>query len=366
MKRITVNAFEKGLVSKNGNLVKILSEGNHWIWPTEEAMVLNTMVAILVDNQVKGWLKNEAFSSMVEVVEVKHHEIALQFEEGNFCNLLSSGKYVFWKETQQYQFQLIDLNQVHIPANLDALLLARKELLPYIRTFVVAPYEQAVLFVDGEFERVLAPGNYTFWKNPRMIHVNCADARLVQLEVSGQEILTKDKAGIRVNFYTQYQVTDIMKALVQTKEFEKQLYVLIQLSLRAYMSTFTLDELLEKKEEIQAYVLSTIQEKAAALGLTVVGCGIKDIILPGDIKDIMNQVLVAEKRAQANVIMRREETASTRSLLNTAKLMEENAMLFKLKEMEYVEKIAEKIEHLSLASGANIGEQLHQLFVHKK
>jgi hypothetical protein len=80
----------------------------------------------------------------------------------------------------------------------------------------------------------------------------------------------------------------------------------------------------------------------------------------------MNQVLVAEKRAQANVIMRREETASTRSLLNTAKLMEENAMLFKLKEMEYVEKIAEKIEHLSLASGSNLGEQLNQLFVHKK
>jgi hypothetical protein len=86
-------------------------------------------------------------------------------------------------------------------------------------------------------------------------------------------------------------------------------------------------------------------------------------VLPGDVKEIMNQVLVAEKRAQANVIMRREETASTRSLLNTAKLMEENAMLFKLKEMEYVEKIAEKIQTIQLSGGGQLVDQLKQLFV---
>jgi hypothetical protein len=63
----------------------------------------------------------------------------------------------------------------------------------------------------------------------------------------------------------------------------------------------------------------------------------------------MNGVLIAEKKAQANIIMRREETASTRSLLNTAKLMEENAMLWKLKEMEYVEKIADKISNISVS-----------------
>ena len=79
----------------------------------------------------------------------------------------------------------------------------------------------------------------------------------------------------------------------------------------------------------------------------------------------MNQVLVAEKRAQANTIMRREETASTRSLLNTAKLMEENAMLWKLKEMEYVEKIAEKISTISVNGNGKLVEQLKELFTPK-
>lgn len=79
----------------------------------------------------------------------------------------------------------------------------------------------------------------------------------------------------------------------------------------------------------------------------------------------MNQVLVAEKRAQANIITRREETASTRSLLNTAKLLEENAMLFRLKEMEYVEEIAEKINNISVSGNGQIVDQLKQLFLNK-
>jgi hypothetical protein len=79
-------------------------------------------------------------------------------------------------------------------------------------------------------------------------------------------------------------------------------------------------------------------------------------------KEIMNQVLVAQKKAQANVIFRREETASTRSLLNTAKFMEENEMLYKLKEMEYVEKIADKIGEITLNGNGNMVKQLREIF----
>jgi regulator of protease activity HflC (stomatin/prohibitin superfamily) len=128
----------------------------------------------------------------------------------------------------------------------------------------------------------------------------------------------------------------------------------------------SLDELLEKRSDTVRAVLASVQEGAAALGVSVKDLGIRDIILPGDVKDIMNGVLIAEKKAQANIIMRREETASTRSLLNTAKLMEENAMLFKLKEMEYVEKIADKISSLSVSGNGQLLEQLKGIFVPKQ
>ena len=93
--------------------------------------------------------------------------------------------------------------------------------------------------------------------------------------------------------------------------------------------------------------------------------GIKDIILPGDIKEILNTVLIAEKTAMANTVKRREETASTRSLLNTAKLMEENQTLYRLKEMEYIEKIVEKIGNIEISGNGNVLEELSKIFSKK-
>jgi regulator of protease activity HflC (stomatin/prohibitin superfamily) len=142
--------------------------------------------------------------------------------------------------------------------------------------------------------------------------------------------------------------------------------VAFQLALREYIAGFSFDELLEKKESIAPFILQSVKQNAEQLGIAVKDFGIRDIILPGDVKEIMNQVLVAEKKAQANIIMRREETASTRSLLNTARLMEENAMLWKLKEMEYIEKIADKISNISVSGNGVFIEQLKQIFVPQK
>jgi regulator of protease activity HflC (stomatin/prohibitin superfamily) len=107
--------------------------------------------------------------------------------------------------------------------------------------------------------------------------------------------------------------------------------------------------------------LSTAKDKEETFGCEFLDAGLKDIILPGDIKEILNTILIAEKKALANIITRREETASTRSLLNTAKLMDENATLFKLKELEYLERIAEKVGNISLSSSGGILEQLHEI-----
>lgn len=204
------------------------------------------------------------------------------------------------------------------------------------------------------------------WKNDIVMHIGKVDTRQLQIEINGQEILTKHKAALRINAWGQYKVVDIEKALLENKEYERQLYVAFQLALRDYIGGMAFDELLEKKETMVPYILQRVSEGAATLGVQITGFGIRDIILPGDVKEIMNQVLIAEKKAQANIIMRREETASTRSLLNTAKLMEDNPMLFKLKEMEYIEKIAEKVNSISVSGDGVLIDQLRQIFVAPK
>jgi regulator of protease activity HflC (stomatin/prohibitin superfamily) len=366
MKRIRINTGKIGLVFRNGNYKRVVTEGVYWVLPNENVFQYDMTKPFHPSTDLNILLKDENLAKLLTVVEVRDNEIVLQYENSNFKNVLGPGRYAYWKGVVEYAFIKGDLSKIDITENIDLESAKRKELVPYIRVCKVDSFEKGILFVDNKISRILESGEYHFWKNAKEVSVSRIDLRQLQLEISGQEILTRDKASLRVNFYTQYKVVDIIKALIENKDYEKQLYILMQLALREFIGTLSLDELLEKKESISAYVLATLKDKAYNLGVEIRDCGVRDIILPGEVKEIMNQVLVAQKKAEANVIMRREETASTRSLLNTAKLMEENTMLFKLKEMEYVEKIADKINTISLSGGNQIIDQLKDIFVPRK
>ncbi|MGD9993947.1 MAG: slipin family protein [Salinivirgaceae bacterium] len=366
MKRVIIKSGFVGLLIRLGKLTKVLSEGSHWVRSSDEIYTYDLSKPFHPAMELNVLLKNEQLAQMLALVEVKDNEIALQYVNGNFKYVLKPGRYAFWKGITEYKSVIADVSDIKISEHVDKSLYQTPELAPFIRTVSVEPYEKALLYIDEKFAEILGSGEYFFWKNQTKIKVAKADMRNQQLEVSGQEILSRDKASLRINFFAQYKVVDIAKALSENNDYTKQLYVLMQLALREYIGTRDLDELLENKESIGGFVLSKLQASATDLGIAIKDCGVKDIILPGDVKEIMNQVLVAQKKAQANVITRREETASTRSLLNTAKLLEENEMLFKLKEMEYVEKIADKINTISLSGGNQIVDQLKQIFVSGK
>lgn len=362
MKQVRINAGNVGLVFKNQDYKRVISQGKHWLGFNESVLNYNMLLPFNTPIALEILLQDDELAEKLNVIEVKDNELVLVFENNIFKNVLTSGRYVFWKGLVSYKFVNADLNKIEITEGIDKNLYAKSELSKYIRVFEVAAYEKAIMIIDDKTTKVLERGAYHFWRNAQTIKVSKADLRQLQLEVSGQELLTKDKAAIRINFYAQYKVLNIEIALMQNKDYEKQLYIILQLALRSFVGSYTLDELLEEKENIAEAVLNDVKNRVSKLGVTVLHTGIRDVILPGDMKDIMNQVLVAQKKAQANVIMRREETASTRSLLNTAKLMEDNTMLFKLKEMEYVEKIADKIGEITVSGNGNVISQLKDIF----
>jgi regulator of protease activity HflC (stomatin/prohibitin superfamily) len=125
----------------------------------------------------------------------------------------------------------------------------------------------------------------------------------------------------------------------------------LQLGLRAAVGTRTLDELLDNKTVIDEVVSSHVQAKLGAYGMELASVGVKDIVLPGEMKTLLAQVVEAEKAAQANVIRRREETAATRSLLNTAKVLEGSPIALRMKELETLERVAERIDKISVFGG---------------
>ncbi|MBM9577954.1 slipin family protein [Leptospira sp. 201903070] len=349
---------QRGFLCKDGEYVRLLFPGNYFSF-FGETIEIHPILNPLSSKIDFAFLKNDpVLMKELEVIDLKDNEIALLFEEEKFKSVLRTGIHAFWKGVQKLNFITINLDDPFIEEGIERSVLMKPEVKDLVASYAIESYQKGLLFIENSFAKTLEPGNYFFWKGTKSISVIKADLRQLQTEVTGQEILSKDRIPLRLNFVCQYKITDPIQCLLEIKDYESQLYIHLQLVLREYIGSLTLDEILIKKEEIGSYVTEKIKTSMPAMGLEILFGGVKDVILPGEIKEILNQVLIAEKKAQANVIMRREETASTRSLLNTAKLMEENTTLYKLKELEYVERISEKISQITLTGGIQIIDQL--------
>jgi regulator of protease activity HflC (stomatin/prohibitin superfamily) len=208
-----------------------------------------------------------------------------------------------------------------------------------------------LVYVDGKLTGRIGPGAYGFWRFNHNVAVEVLDLRMQAMEVTGQEILTRDKVSLRLNLAATWRYTDVLKAYEQLAKPADHLYRELQFGLRAAVGTRSLDELLENKTVIDEVVSAHVRAKLAPYGVEVDGVGVKDIVLPGEMKTILAQVVEAGKAAEANVIRRREETAATRSLLNTAKVMEDNPTALRLKELETLERVAERIDKISVFGG---------------
>lgn len=360
-KKVIIKTDERGLLFKKGSYIKHIQPGTYRHSPFFDDSVILQNVAkrfSVPGKELNLFLKDEQLLEELTIADVQDFEYVLHFEDGKFASLLTAGLYAFWKVMKKHTFIRVDTRNPEISPEIDRSLLPKLQ--GYIQVSEVASHETGILFYNNVMQRELRPGRYFFWKGPTSVQVKTIDLRQQQLDMTGQEIMTEDKVTLRLNFVCQYKVIDPLKAL-QIKSFEDQVYILLQLILREYVGTLKLDDLLRMKQEIATFVLSRLNEQSGHYGVEFKAAGLKDIILPGDIKDIMNTVLLAEKKAQANLITRREETASTRSLLNTAKLMDENGTLFRLKELEFLEKICEKIGTISLTGGGNLLEQLNSL-----
>lgn len=221
-----------------------------------------------------------------------------------------------------------------------------------INRFTVPAGTRGLLYRDGAFHGAFSAGTYAFWAILEDWQMKAVELRSQALEVSGQEILTKDRASIRINAIAEFQVTDPELAVSATDSYKELLYRTVQMAVRQALGTRTLDEVLADKTALDSSVSGQVSDVMKTVGVKIISLGIKDIILPGDIRDLMNRVVEAEKEAQAGLIRRREETAATRSQLNTARLMEDHPMLMRMREMETLEKVTGNVQELRLSGGS--------------
>ncbi len=353
-----INENQRGLKFKNGRFVGVLAPGKHVTHGNTviEKLDIETAVSSSLC-PLHALLEAKEFADAVVTVEVMDKQLAFHFVDGKFKEALRTGKYAFWKVAGTHTFTFADTSVPDVAEDFPAYLFGK--ILPsYYVKVEVAEYQKARIYFGKKLVQILDAGTYYFWRNDITVSVGLVDTRRIQLNIAGQEMLTRDKVTLRINFVCNYKIRDLVKVITEIDDYEEQLRVAAQLALRDYVGKYTLDEILENKQAISEVVFAKLKEKEEELFLTVYGADVKDIILPGEIRDIMNTVLIAEKRAQANVITRREEVASTRSLCNTAKLMEENPTLCRLKEMEYIERICENVGNITLNGSGDLISQL--------
>ena len=205
----------------------------------------------------------------------------------------------------------------------------------------VEPHHTGVLFIDGQFVAALPPGRYAFWKNMAQVKFVQEDLREAMIDIAGQEIMTADKVTLRMNAVVTYRVADARQAVSTVDDARQALYREAQLALRAVVGRPRTRYVPGRQGRRGPRVgRADSSDACRQLGLEIVSVGVRDIILPGDMKDLMNQVTEAKKSAEANLIVRREETAAMRSQANTAKLLETSPTLMRLRELEVLEKIA--------------------------
>lgn len=286
------------------------------------------------------------------VASMADNQVGLVFADGKLIDLVGPGEEAFYaKRLRQVTLRVLDaVTEFEAPVELAAPL-ARLDSRGLVLSAEVVSGHVGLLYLDGVLERQLEPGRYAFLRAARRVEVVNLDLRLQSLEVTGQEVLTKDRIGLRANVTAVYRLADPVKAVSVTANLRDYLYKELQFAVRQALGTRTLEEVLGDKQGINQAIAQRLVPGLGELGIEVPSVGVKDIILPGDVRELMNRVIEAEKTAQANVIKRREETAATRSLLNTAKLMEDNPTLLRLKELEALEKVSEKIGNVIVGNG---------------
>ncbi len=198
----------------------------------------------------------------------------------------------------------------------------------------VFEFQRVLLYRDGKFVKVLEPGSYWFLRfNTTFTFI---DIRPVFLTLAGQELVTSDNMSIKLSLSVRYRVVDPYAAIHMTDNYAMTLYTVAQLELRQLVAPMKIDELMVARSAVSEGLQKVLANRASEFGVEVISADIRDIMLPGEVKKMMTQVVKAQKEAQAALEKTRGETAALRSLANAARMLEANPALMQLRLLQSI------------------------------
>jgi regulator of protease activity HflC (stomatin/prohibitin superfamily) len=179
-----------------------------------------------------------------------------------------------------------------------------------MKDVIIKSTHRGLRYEDGRMTGVLEAGRYAVPERRQgrlgarrpVVEIVVVDMRERELTIKGQEILTADKVAIRVSILTQFQVVDPVAAVEKVVSYEDRLYSDVQLAARRALASMTLEQILTSRNQLSEDILSDVTDAAASYGVRVLRADVKDLIFPGNLQEIMNRVLTAERLSQAQLV----------------------------------------------------------------
>jgi regulator of protease activity HflC (stomatin/prohibitin superfamily) len=358
--RVTVKDGERALLTRNGRFERVLEPGRHRLLDPKRELAAELFQVVRADFPADRYAvlkaaRPDLVADLFEAIETRAGEVAIVKLDGRPVLVLGPwSTRVYWKVATRIDVERIDVASEPKVAPRHLTMIDRSRS-TYVSETVIENHEAGLLYVEGRFVERLAPGRHAYWSVDRKVEVKRLDLRPQAVEITAQEMLTKDRIALRVTLTAFRRIVDPERAVGAVADVDAWLYRLVQFAIREAVAARTLDEVLAAKNALDAELRAFVRERIAETGIEVTELGVKDVILPGEIRELVNKVVEAERTAKANLIRRQEETAATRSLLNTARLMEDNPLLLRLKELESLERVVEKVGRIDLHAGEGQG-----------
>jgi regulator of protease activity HflC (stomatin/prohibitin superfamily) len=179
--------------------------------------------------------------------------------------------------------------------------------MPEPTEIIIKDTHRGLWYEDGVMTQVLSAGRYELprprlFKRTPKVEIVLVDMRARELTIKGQEILTADKVAVRVSILVQFNVTDPKAAIHAVASYEDRLYSDVQLAARRSLAAMTLESILTNRHQLSEDILREVKEAAAGYGVAIARADVKDLTFPGNLQEIMNKVLAAERTSQAQLV----------------------------------------------------------------
>ena len=291
---VNVRSFERAFLFREGELLRLLAPGRYRLWNPKRNLrvdVLSARDAWILHADLDLAVKSGVLDDLAVVLNLAGNERALVWLDGRLDAVLDAGRYALWTGFREVRVERVDARQVRFEhPDLSTVLAADRDG-QLLERLVVPQGQVGLVYLEGALAETLGPGQYAFWKGVAGLKLYTIDQREAVLDVAGQEIMTRDKVSLRMNALVTFRVADAARAVSTAEDHRQALYREAQLALRAAVGGRLLDDLLTDKDAVTAEVATFIHERAASFGLEVLGFGIRDIVLPGDMKNLLNKVI---------------------------------------------------------------------------